>query len=72
MYFARLIEARRKKLAKMSRSKTITVWNLLPVITIHQGRYTSKHRLNLFSLGFKFGEFSKTRKPFFFRTKKKR
>lgn len=55
-----------------SRYKTLNRWNMPSAFNIHQGKtqnymYTDKHCLRT-----KLGMYSKTRKPFFFRSKIKK
>lgn len=53
------------------RIKTITMlsqhWN-----SVHQGKNYTIINMSQFKLGLKYGSFTKTRKPFFFRSKKKK
>ena len=50
---------------------TIIKWNNFYLVSIHQGKYNTELQQTYNHLGFKFGQFTKTRKPFFFRGKKK-
>lgn len=61
-----------KKKKKTSKKKTIIKWNNFYSAIIHQGRHTNVLTQVDDHIGFKFGEFTKTRKPFFFRGKKKK
>lgn len=71
-YINKLLKLTKKKLGHIApRTKVITglsqPWN-----AIHQGKnYTMMSYYSLKN-GFKYGSFTKTRKPFFFRSKKKK
>lgn len=54
------------------RQKTFNKWNYKSYYYIPQGKYTVKVRPTLYHLAYKVGSFAKTRKPFFFRSKKKK
>jgi ribosomal protein S19 len=71
-YFFNLVEKKITKKSVVSKRKTIVVWNNFYAAKIHQGRYHNQLLQSELHLSFKFGEFTKTRKPFFFRSKKKR
>lgn len=73
LYFNKILNLKKNYIkTNLNRKKTLNSWNLQKVLAIHQGRYTSKHILCDFFLNLKVGSLSKTRKPFFFRSKKKR
>ena len=71
-YFNKVFKEKKtiKKL-KISKRKTIIKWNNFYLVSIHQGKYNTELQQTYNHLGFKFGQFTKTRKPFFFRGKKK-
>jgi len=54
------------------RNKTINALTAEVPYFLHQGNSYQDFTLTEYSIGRKLGEFSKTRKPFFFRSKKKR
>ena len=70
-YFFFSINKTQIKTRKISKLKTITKWNNFTKANLHQGRYSNIIFCTNNHLGFKFGQFTKTRKPFFFRGKKK-
>jgi hypothetical protein len=53
------------------RNKTINMLNYTNRYSIHQGDINVFLKPNIFHLNYKLGMFSKTKKPFFFRPKKK-
>lgn len=53
------------------RNKTVNNLSIRNNFYIHQGNTIKDVKLSNYSIGRKLGEFSKTRKPFFFRSKKK-
>lgn len=55
-----------------SRFKTIHRLNYIIPTTIYTGKWVNREYLTKFHFGFKLGELSKTRKPYYFRSKKKR
>ena len=55
-----------------SRHLTLNLLNVFKTVRVHQGKVYSSFELNEYYLGKKVGMLSKTRKPFFFRSKKKR
>jgi len=71
-YFLNLIETKKIKRNIISKKKTINVWNNFYTVKLHQGKYSNVFKTTDYHIGVKFGEFTKTRKPFFFRSKKKR
>lgn len=71
-YFFKLIEKNTKKNYLVYRNLTINNWNIKPLVKIYQGRYNSVFKITPFHIGIKYSQLSKTRKPFFFRTKKKK
>lgn len=70
-YILELEDATRNEFI-VARNKTINNLNCRAIYTLHQGKV--KHRLpfNEYYIGYKAGEISKTRKPFFFRSKRKK
>ena len=54
------------------RLKSLNKWNYRYLYCIHQGKYTVSLRPSIYHLTYKLGAFAKTRKPFFFRSKKKK
>lgn len=72
-YFLGFLTKKNKLSSKrdMSKGKTIILWNNFYKARLHQGRYKNELHQTKYHLGFKFGQFTKTRKPFFFRGKKK-
>lgn len=54
------------------RFKTFNQWNYKLGYFVPQGKYTIFIQPGLFHLNYKIGAFAKTRKPFFFRSKKKK
>lgn len=54
------------------RAKTLNKWNYRSVYSVPQGKYRVNIRPSLYHIGYKLGAFAKTRKPFFFRSKKKK
>ena len=54
------------------RNKTVNNLSIRNTFYVHQGNSIKDVRLSEYSIGRKVGEFSKTRRPFFFRSKKKR
>ena len=72
-YFNLLInDSYKYKYKYIYRNKTINYWNYRFFYKIYQGKYTKRIIFLKYHLGLKVGMFSKTRKPFFFRGKKKR
>lgn len=59
-------------LSDTSRNKTINLLNAEGVCSTYQGNVEVTTTLNTAMVGKKLGMFSKTRKPFFFRSKKKK
>lgn len=55
-----------------NRWKTINKWNYRNLYKVSQGKYKTTVRPTLYHISQKLGLFAKTRKPFFFRTKKKK
>lgn len=55
-----------------SRAKTVNLLTINRFYRIHQGSIWTEMLITKYSLGRKLGMFSKTRRPFFFRTKKKK
>lgn len=55
-----------------SRYKTITKLNCFDYVTIYTGKFEAEFRLSKYFIGCKLGQLSKTRKPYFFRSKKKK
>lgn len=55
-----------------SRKKTINKWNCNQIFNINQGKYDVSLTSSIYNIPYKLGAFAKTRKPFFFRSKKKR
>lgn len=55
-----------------NRRRVLNSWNSKYIHVVHNGKVLIRHTATLFSHNRKLGEFSKTRKPFFFRSKKKR
>lgn len=72
VYFKVLTEQKKLKPRKVARRKTINYWNSLNLVSVHQGRYWQKLNILEYHQGLKYGQLSKTKKPFFFRSKKKR
>lgn len=60
------------KYAPNLRAKTVNNWNYRFWFQVHQGKYIVRVRPTIYHTGYKLGSFTKTRKPFFFRSKKKR
>ena len=56
----------------ITKNKTINKWNLQKNVYLYQGRYSSLFTITPYHLNIKYGELTKTRKPFFFRGKKKK
>lgn len=54
------------------RNKTINNLNIDRFYNVHQGNVYVSFETTIYHLGWKLGAFSKTRKPFFFRSKKKK
>lgn len=54
------------------RKRTINAWTINKKFLIHQGKHLVACQTTPFHQTFKFGSFTKTRKPFFFRSKKKK
>lgn len=54
------------------RAKSVNRWNYRTLFYISQGKYTVKVQPTIYHMSYKLGAFAKTRKPFFFRSKKKR
>ena len=54
------------------RLKSLNKWNYRSIYFIHQGKYTVSIRPSIYHISYKLGAFAKTRKPFFFRSKKKK
>ena len=72
MFMKRLNIRKRVKFTKTNvRAKTINKWNYRFIFVIPQGKYSIKIKSTVYHIGYKFGEFAKTRKPFVFRSKKK-
>lgn len=71
-YFYQLVEKKVYEKVLVNKRKTIIMWNNFYIAKIHQGRYYNRISQSRLLLSYKFGEFTKTRKPFFFRSKKKR
>ena len=61
-----------KQLVLKNRKLSVTNFFINSLCKIHQGKFSVRFRLNEFYLGYKLGQFTKTRKPFFFRSKKKK
>ena len=51
---------------------TIHKLNYYMPVDIHLGKITIPHKFTKFHFNFKVGQFSTTKKPFYFRSKKKR
>lgn len=71
-YFTKLMNFNKLYIKNFSRKITINSWHINNKYSVYQGRYYSEHTFTEHSMNFKVGSFTKTRKPFFFRTKKKR
>ena len=56
----------------ITKNKTINKWNFKKNFYLYQGRYSSLFTITPYHIHIKYGELTKTRKPFFFRGKKKR
>lgn len=54
------------------RKTTITKLNFFKPAVISTGKYTVEKYLTKYHIGFKLGGFTKNRKPFYFRSKKKK
>ena len=54
-----------------NRNSTIHKLNFFLPLNLHTGKWLIKPNLTKFHIGFKLGQLTKTRKPFFFRSKKK-
>ena len=54
------------------RKTTLTKLNFFKIGYIYSGKYTVEKKFSKLHIGFKLGEFTKNRKPFFFRSKKKK
>ncbi len=57
---------------KDHKNTTITRLNYIHAYSLYQGKYTITRFLKKFHIGYKLGELTKTRKPFYFRSKKKK
>lgn len=71
-YFFNLIEKKKISNYKVNRNITVNYWNIKTKVKIYQGRYNSIFKITKYHIGYKYSQLSKTRKPFFFRTKKKK
>jgi ribosomal protein S19 len=71
-YFYSIVDNGYKFKLPSYRNKTINGLNISYKFYIHQGNSHRDIKLSEYSIGKKLGAFSKTRKPFFFRSKKKR
>lgn len=73
IYFKKLIPLKKIKLRRMNfRSCTVNKWNINFRYYIHQGKYKRLAVITNFHIGYKLGMLVQTRKPFFFRSKKKK
>lgn len=54
------------------RHKTITKLNCFTLFTINTGKWLVDRSLTKYHIGIKLGQLTKTRKPFYFRSKKKK
>lgn len=54
------------------RHNTIHLLNYFLPVDIHTGKWTIDRKFNKYFINFKLGQFTKNRKPFYFRSKKKR
>lgn len=52
-------------------NETYSIWNINQLNRVYQGKFMVTLNTNEYYLGHKVGSFIKTRKPCFFRTKKK-
>lgn len=71
-YFIKLTNFKSLTIKSFSRRTSLNFWHINNKYSIYQGRYYSIHDFTETCLGYKAGSFTKTRKPFFFRSKKKR
>ncbi len=72
-YFNNLIkDSYKSKIRFQDRDRTINLWNYKRKCKIYNGKISRHFSPNQFLVNLKFGIFSKTRKPFFFRSKKKK
>lgn len=69
--FINLVFGKKKKHIRFSR-ETFNNWNCHNLIKIYQGKKYVQFKPTVYHIGEKFGVFIKTRKPFFFRSKKKK
>lgn len=54
------------------RKTTLTKLNYFLPSILYTGKYQIERRFNKYHMGFKLGQFTKNRKPFYFRSKKKK
>jgi ribosomal protein S19 len=54
------------------RNTTLTKLNSFKPSILYSGKYTFERFFTKYHIGFKLGSFTKTRKPFYFRSKKKK
>ena len=54
------------------RHLTIHKLNYFLPVSLHTGKWVIEPNLNKYHFGFKFGQLTKTRKPYYFRSKKKK
>lgn len=71
-YFLIFTEQKSKKVTKINRKKLINFWTYNSTYLFYSGKFWRTLKPTIYSFNLKFGMFSKTRKPFFFRSKKKR
>lgn len=71
IYYSKIIN-KNLIVAKPSRQRTVNGLNINRKYKIYQGKYWHSILVNKWAIGWKIGAFSKTRKPFFFRSKKKK
>ena len=71
-YLEYFIEEYRVENSIAKRHTTLHNLNYFLPYTIYTGKWTIQKKFTKYHLNFKLGEFTKTRKPYFFRSKKKR
>lgn len=71
-FYKKLKIVKRRKRLKPKRSERISKSFIRGFVYVHQGQFWTKIKLSTFHIGYKFGEFSCTKKPFTFRPKKKK